>query len=595
MSPDHGHTSHSVPSPQPGSARPGGPKVLGAGERTRLERLRRTRGVRGWWAGVLLARDAHRRRNLDALAAGDDLDPTNRPRLRLTPTGYAGPTGGRVSAVGRPAEWRGTTAQVVGLWPWSVGAGAPLVGTPLGPHLRTGAPVCFDPLNWFQRGGFITAPSLFVLGLNGFGKSSLVRRIVLGGIAQGITPLILADVKPDYRRLVELVGGQVIDLGYGYGHLNPLDPGVMGEIVDRLEHAGDTERAQTLALELRARQIALVCALIELVRGHRVADYEHTVIATALDLLITPVADGGHGFTPEHPPLLEDLLEVIVAGGSELRLDAAADSDDRYLSAIVPLRQSLRALTKGPFGRVFNGHTTVPLRLDATAVCIDVSHIPPGDRKLKAAVMLACWGAGFSAIEALNTLTDAGLAPQRYFQVVMDELWQVLGLGEFMVERVDELTRLQRGMATSLIMISHTIKDLQSLGSDAAIQRALGFLERARAKILGALPGEEVTRLQQIIPFTAAERAMVTSWSAPQALTGEAIGPGAVRPTPPGTGKFLLKIGESRQPGIPFLVELTATERATGIHDTNTRFATFDTHDSPEMTDIAGGRQAVRR
>ncbi|MFE9328262.1 hypothetical protein ACIHDR_46030 [Nocardia sp. NPDC052278] len=537
----------------------------------------RSGGLRGAWAGMLLSRDDHRRRNVGMIAQSVVADDFDRPALRLTDNGYAGPTGGRVSAVGRPAEWRGTTAQVVGLWPWSVGAGAPLVGTPLGPHLRTGAPVCFDPMNWFMRGGFITAPSLFVLGLNGFGKSSLVRRIVLGGIAQGITPLILADVKPDYRKLVELVGGQVIDLGYGYGHLNPLDTGVMGEVLAKLEAAEMYERAETLAQELRARQIALICALIELVRGQRVADFEETVIATALAQLYTPTTHGGRGFSTASQPILDNLLEVIVAGSDELHLDAAADTDERYQAVIVPLRQSLRALTKGPFGQVFNGPTTVGIDLNSTAVCIDVSHIPKGDKKLKAAVMLACWGAGFSAVEALNMLTDADLAPQRYFQVVMDELWQVLGLGEFMVERVDELTRLQRGIAVALIMISHTIKDLQSLGTAAAISRALGFLERARAKILGALPGEEVDRLDSIIPFTAAERAMVTNWSAPQALTGEAIGHGQVRPTPPGTGKFLLKVGEGRQPGIPFLVELTSTELSTGIHDTNTRFASFDT------------------
>ncbi|WP_433206638.1 hypothetical protein ACQP1G_20430 [Nocardia sp. CA-107356] len=558
---------------------PGGPRVLAPDKRAQLESRQRRGGLGGAWASMLISRDDHRRRNRAMLAHTAVDDTFNRHPLRLTDNGYAGRGGGRASTVGRPAEWRGTTAQVVGLWPWSVGAGAPLVGTPMGPHLRTGAPVCFDPMNWFNRGGFITAPSLFVLGLNGFGKSSLVRRIVLGGIAQGITPLILADVKPDYRRLVELVGGQVIDLGYGYGHLNPLDPGVMGRVLAQLEAAEMYERAQTLAQELRARQIALICALVELVRGRRVADFEETVIATALSTLYTPRKDGGRGFTAHDQPILDDLLEVIVAGGDELRLDAAAEDAQHYAAAIVPLRQSLRALTKGPFGAVFNAPTTVGIDLDSTAVCIDVSHIPHGDKKLKAAVMLACWGAGFSAVEALNMLADAELAPQRYFQVVMDELWQVLALGDFMVERVDELTRLQRVIATALIMISHSIKDLQSLGTDAAINRALGFLERARAKVFGALPGEEVNRLHDIVPFTAAERAMVTSWSAPQALTGEAIQPGAIRPLPPGTGKFVLKIGEGGQPGIPFHLEFSDTEFSEGLHDTNARFAEFDTAD----------------
>ncbi|WP_228538182.1 hypothetical protein [Nocardia sp. XZ_19_385] len=559
-----------------------GPALLDDATRARLEAVSREgNGLRAAWAAFRVRTDDIRRRNYLARAEQVIVDGFDRSTAQLTDRGFAGAGGGRMNVVGRPVEYRATTAQVAGLWPWSVGAGAPLIGTPLGSHLHTGAPVCFDPMNWFLRGSFITAPSLFVLGLNGFGKSSLVRRIVLGGIAQGITPLILADVKPDYRKMVELVGGQVIDLGYGHGKLNPLAAGVLGSVVPMLDEFPPLQ-LQVLQ-DLRARQVTLIAGLVELVRGARVRDYEETLIATALRVLYQP----GSGYTPDQPPIMENLLDVIVAGGDELRLDAGADDVDEYNNAIKGLRRSLRALTQGPFGAIFNGQTSVPIDTSAVAVCIDVSHIPTGDKKLKAAVMLACWADGFASVEAAHVLSDADLGPQRYFQVVMDELWQVLGLGDFMVDRVDELTRLQRGIATSLIMISHTIKDLQALGSEAAIAKALGFLERARAKIFGALPGEEVKRLDSIVPFTSAETEMVTGWSAPQALTGEALKPGQQRPSPPGTGKFLIKIGEDRRPGIPFHMEFTLSERESGIHDTNSRFSEF-TESTARGTDSPG-------
>ncbi|MEV5647554.1 hypothetical protein AB0L57_04800 [Nocardia sp. NPDC052254] len=547
-----------------------GPALLDDAARARLEAVAREgAGLRAAWAMFRIRTDDLRRVNAAARIESVVEDGFDRGTAQLTDRGYIGAGGGRMNVVGRPVEYRATTAQVAGLWPWSVGAGAPLIGTPLGSHLHTGAPVCFDPMNWFMRGSFITAPSLFVLGLNGFGKSSLVRRIVLGGVAQGITPLILADVKPDYRKMVEMVGGQVIDLGYGHGKLNPLAGGVLGSIVPQLADQPDLQLQVTQ--ELRARQVTLIAGLVELVRGARVRDYEETLVSTALRILYRE----GSGFAPESPPIMEDLLEVVIAGGQELMLDAGADNTDEYHEATKGLRRSLRALTQGPFGAVFNGQTTTPIDTSAVAVCIDVSHIPSGDKKLKAAVMLACWADGFASVEAAHVLADGKLGPQRYFQVVMDELWQVLGLGDFMVDRVDELTRLQRGMATSLIMISHTIKDLQSLGSEAAIAKALGFLERARAKIFGALPPEEISRLDSTIPFTSAEEEMVTSWSAPQALTGEALKPGQARPPAPGTGKFLLKIGEDRRPGIPFHMEFTASEKESGIHETNQRFSEF--------------------
>ena len=570
-----------------------GQKLLSADKRARLERRVDSgnpfsAASARFWLNV----DDNRRQAAGIRAAqasgGADL------AVRVTKHGVVGPGGGRSRSVARPAEFRGTTAQVAGLWPWSVGAGAPLIGTPLGTHLHTGAPVCFDPMNWFIRGGLLTAPSMFVLGLNGFGKSSLVRRIVLGGIAQGIKPLILADVKPDYRETIEGVGGQIIDLGYGHGKLNPLDPGVMGQAIERLlqeillaDARGDLERARKLAeeteslrTELRARQTNLIAGLIELVRGARIADFEDTLISTALRILFRDTADGGRGFTLAAPPIMDDLADVIAAGGPDLELDAAARDAETYQAAIIPLRRSLRALTQGNFGEVFNGQTTTPLDLNAVAVCVDVSHIAKNDKKLKAAVMLASWSSGFGAIEALNLLAEVDLGKQHYFQVVMDELWQVLGLGDFMVERVDELTRLQRSIATELIMISHTIKDLQALGSEAAMGKALGFLERARAKIFGALPPEEIRRLDSITPFTQSEAAMVTSWSSPQTLTGKPIKRGAPTPLPAGVGKFLLKVSEDRSPGVPFALVLTDVEKNAGIHETSRMFAGFGNHDT---------------
>ncbi|WP_331723006.1 hypothetical protein [Nocardia sp. NBC_00511] len=534
------------------------------------------------WARFQLKTDDNRRlaatrRGLDGAAKGSGTKTgkgTKRAApVKITPTGVEGPAGGKERCVAAPPEYRATTAQVAGLWPWAVGAGAPVIGTPLGRHLQTGESVCFDPMNWFTRGNFITAPSLFVLGLNGFGKSSLVRRIVLGGIAQGITPLVLADVKPDYRDTIEMCGGQVIDLGYGHGCINPLDAGLMGVAVQRLEAAGYFEHAQGLRAELRARQTNLIGGLIELVRGERIHDFEDTLISTGLQLLFTPEFEGGHGFTVTSPPLLEDLAAVIGEGNPELWLDAGARVDEQYEQATIDLRRSLRALTKGPFGLVFNAPTTTPLDMDSVGVVIDVSHIPKGDKKLKAAAMLTCWSAGFAAIEALNLLAEVGLEEQRYFQVVMDELWQVLGLGEFMIARVDELTRLQRSLATALIMISHSIRDLQALG--AAADRAVGFLERSRAKILGALPADELVALDGVVKLTAAEIGMVTSWSAPQALTGEPIRPGTHAPVAAGVGKFLLKVTEDRSPGIPFAMELTDVEIESGIHETSKRFSSF--------------------
>lgn len=153
-----------------------GTALLSDAERARLiSRAAEGRLMSALWARFRLRTDDNRRRGALARATG-------RRVANLTPTGIAGPGGGRSRVGVRLVEYRATTAQVAGLWPWCVGAGAPILGTPLGPHLETGEPVCYDAMNWFARGKFITAPSTFVLALNGTGKSSLVRRLVTGAM-----------------------------------------------------------------------------------------------------------------------------------------------------------------------------------------------------------------------------------------------------------------------------------------------------------------------------------------------------------------------------------------------------------------------------
>jgi hypothetical protein len=128
-----------------------------------------------------------------------------------------------VTYVEAAEEWRGTSVQVCGLWPFAAGTGSPMVGVPIGRHITTGATLCCDPISWFQRAQLISNPSAFILGLPGLGKSSLVRRMTLGLAARGVIPLVVGDLKPDHVTVIEALGGDIIQLGRGRGYLNVLD------------------------------------------------------------------------------------------------------------------------------------------------------------------------------------------------------------------------------------------------------------------------------------------------------------------------------------------------------------------------------------
>lgn len=507
------------------------------------------------------------------------------PVGRVDSAGVIGKHGGRQALVAPAKEHRGSSKQVCGLWPWGVGATAPIVGTPIGSHLRTGAPVCYDAYNWFEHGGFISNPSTFIMSLPGKGKSTLARRMVTGKIAQGVTPLILGDLKPDYVDLIRALNGQVISVGPGAGKLNPLDVGALGRIIPRLEEAETLEEAEKVELvadvwsKIVSRQVLVVSSLIQIVRGGRVADFEETVLSSALRKLYSADFVGDEArfsstsFGPENPPILDDLIEVIIDGDDNMLLDAAADTAEEYSETVKPLRRALRSIVRGPFGEVFNGQTDEQINVDAPAVCMDVSSLGQDFSPLMAAVLLTCWSDGFGTVDAAHILEGAGLSDRkRNFMVVLDEMWRVLGAGVGLVDRVNALTRLNRTIGLELVEIVHTFKDLEALPSEEDRKKAIGFIERAGALIVGALPRDEMIQLANLKPFTSAEIAMVSGWSSNTRAMTEAPRPGQPRATPPGTGNFLIKVGESGGTGIPVHVQLTQTELSLGVHDTNQRF-----------------------
>ena len=466
--------------------------------------------------------------------------------------GWPGRGGGASIYVQAPDEWRATTNQACGLWPFSAGTGSPMIGVPLGRNLLSGATLCADPISWFQPANLISNPSCFILSKPGLGKSTVVRRMALGLTGYGVMPLVLGDLKPDYVDLIAALGGQVIRLGRQRGYLNILDPGEATQAAQRLT---GTARAELIA-DARGRRHTMVCALITILRDAPPTDREETILDRAVRVL-----DDRH----DGIPILSDLIKVIESAPDELR-QVAMDRGDmtRYLDITENLLVTLKGLLgHGRVGEMFSQQTTTAMRSDVPVV-FDVSSIPDGQPALQGAALMACWSTGFGALNVANALTDAGLEPQRRVLVILDELWRALRTGQGMVDRVDGLTRLNRQHGVGQVMISHTMSDLEALTASADRMKARGFVERSGMVICGGLPAAEMPKLTQVVPFSQAEQEMLISWQDPPAWD-----PAAGQETaPPGRGNFLIKVGG--RPGIPVHVALTATELA--LNDTNKRW-----------------------
>lgn len=475
-------------------------------------------------------------------------------RSRPTARGWQGPGGGMVGHVDPASEWRGTSVQVCGLWPFGAGAGTPMVGVPLGRDLDSGATVCCDPVSWFTRTGLLASPSVFVLGRPGLGKSTVVRRMALGLSGYGVHPLVFGDLKPDYVDLIRAIGGQVISLGRGRGHLNVLDPGASVGAAARL--TGEARRR--LLADVHGRRLHMISALVTILRSGPPTDREETILSAALNVL-----DDRHG--PGAVPVLGDLLQVIKDAPQPVRSVALDRGDmNRYRDITENLEASLTALTgDGRLGGTFARPTTEAMKLDRP-VCFDVSGIDDSEVLLQAAVLLSCWSYGFGAVSAAHALADAELEPQRNYFLVMDELWRVLQAGRGLVDRVNALTRLDRQRGVGLAMITHSIDDLLALPTEEDRTKAQGFVQRAGMVICGGLPPAEMPQLSQVVELTEAERRLLVDWSTPPAWDGT----NDRRAEPPGLGNFLIKVGS--RPGIPLHLDLTAAELE--VNNTNKRW-----------------------
>lgn len=469
----------------------------------------------------------------------------------LGPKGWRLAGGGRTMRVMPTPEFRGPTVQVCGLFPFVVGSSLPLVGTPLGEHLEGRGWVCGDPVSWFLH-GMLNNPSGFVLARRGVGKSTLMRRIAGFLPDKGVLPMILSDWKPDYVDLIRELKGQVLSLNRADSFINPLDPGPVAELLPQLP---DELRARVQA-NIRGRRINVAVGLCALALGRELEAHEKNMLSAALD-----------AWDEERlgeVPLFSDVAKLVKERHPRVRLQAQDRGlDERYDDRAEGLLDALNSLCGGSeiFGEVFAHHTTTQLEIDKPMV-FDLSAFEEMDPALQAGVQLVCWTYGSTALAGAKVLADAGLAPRRVYLLIMDELWRALRAAEFMVDRVDEITRLNRTIGLGQLLCTHGMDDLK-LHNAEATAKAWGFVAASEMVFLGGLNPGEMGNLEEVFALSETEKDQLTQWAQigePDPETGQGG-------EPLGRGKFMIKAG--KRPGIPFRLILTPVEIQSGVHNTN--------------------------
>ena len=536
------------------------PVQLGEGDTTRGMRRAAgrqvTRGAkltgrkrRGLWVRLTRAEQRELTRRDKRAAKQDKGTGAKVPGAR----GWSVRGGGGVLMVDAPPEFRASNLQVAGFWPFSAGSATPRVGVPLGSQLFRGTLFCADPLHYFLA-RLIKNPSAFVLGLPGLGKSTLIRKMLVALYAKGVIPLVLSDLRPDYTDVMHspLLNGQVVRVGPQRDRMNPVSLGQLAarlaelpEEVTRADGTVSRPRAEARA-DLEARRFNQVLGLFELNRGENLKTHERNVLATALRMLDERASE----------QVMADLRQLVVSMPEELAERASCrDNAARYAARTESLVDDIRAFEDGgEYGDMFAKETTVTLDYSRPA-SFDMSAVREASPTVQAGLQLVCWTFGSALASMAQALSTHGIEPPRSYLVVMDELWLILNASIFMVDRINELSRLNRARMITQVLCTHTMKDLE-LGDEVATQKAKGFVERSGMVFMGGLPPDELHDLKRVFKLSDKEQAWIQDWS----IEGP-INPATKKvDNPPGQGNFLVKTGP--KPGMPFHVVLSPGEVA---------------------------------
>ncbi|MFJ8896603.1 hypothetical protein ACIRCZ_18620 [Leifsonia sp. NPDC102414] len=475
-----------------------------------------------------------------------------------------------------PATFVAASVQVCGLWPFIVGSSRPDTGVPLGVDMTNSSLVYGDPISWFKA-GFISNPSAMIFGLPGLGKSTLVTRWIIGLADQGIPSMVLGDVKGEYAKTIRALGGLVIEATPGEFSINPLALGALHDAAEQIEqveqvHAGVDDNGTDLykpghqvAGELRALALqqaaTLVIALCRLTRGGDLADFEETLITTA-------VAIAHDSYTK---PSLHELDQILTRGHPALERAAVTYTTGQYQKATRRLLRTLRSILHGPMGAIFGGRTTTAIPAGIPGgVCVDISTMARADNKVLAALMIAVWAHGFAAVDALWDLSQAGLAEWVTPLIVQDELWKPMGLAPGLAEMIDQLARTNRSAGVGEVKITHSPKDADALPTRTDRVLALSFAEKAGMLVLFGLAKTDLHALDvTAISLSDVEHQAVAGWRTPRSFRSRRRNNGRPK-APPGAGNALIKVAEA--PGIPVHVVVTPEELE--LHDTNQRWRT---------------------
>lgn len=401
----------------------------------------------------------------------------------LPPSGEPGAATLRTPGRFRLPRHQDTSATLAGAYPFLAEGGLGSQGVFVGQDLYSGASFVYDPWVLYAR-GVITAPNIVLAGIVGSGKSSLAKSLYTRSIPFGRRVYVPGDPKGEHTAVAEAVGGQAIVLGHGMSNrLNPLDEGYRPSGLSEAEWAS----------QVTSRRRDLIGALAETVLDRGLTPLEHTAVDIALaDAVRT--AD---------VPILPMVVERILAPNSIDDADGRLSEDGRMLG------HALRRLVAGDLQGLFDGPSTVRFDPSLPMVSLDLSRV--AENSTLVAVLMTCSSAWME-----SALLDPN-GGQRW--VVYDEAWRLMS-HPALLRRMDAQWRLARHYGIANMLIFHKLTDLDNVGDQGSVMRALAssLLANAETRIIYRQESDQLGSTGAALGLTGTEQALLPGLGTGQGL-----------------------------------------------------------------------------
>ena len=347
----------------------------------------------------------------------------------------------------------------------------------IGRHVWSGNSFVFDVFELYRQ-QVIENPNFAVFGSVGSRKSSLLKTLISRGAAFGYQAAVPCDPKGEYTRLARRLGCEPTYIGPGMStRLNPLDAPPRPRGIADADWAREVKRARS----------SLLASLIETAKGVALTPAEHTAIDLALDVVTRQIT----GASPERwaTPLLPHVLEAMTDPTEEdcVHLPmTAAELRDASRDATLTLRR----LTHGALGGLFDGPTTSPLDFDRPIAVLNLERVQGSDEMI--ALIMTCAQAWMEAA----LMRQDGV--QRY--VVYDECWRLMRFAG-LVRRLSAQQKLARQWGCANALVAHRISDLLSAAPDS-VEIAKGLLAETAIRILYKQASDQIAATQEALDLT---------------------------------------------------------------------------------------------